>query len=1034
MKGRLLLFVFGLVFFSTQAYAQRSISGKVSNGSGVGLSGVSVQEKGKSNQAATNASGTYTIKVSDGAVLIFRSVGFTTIEMKIGNDNVLNVTMKDDESSIDEVVVTAFGIDRDRKSLGYSVPKVDGDEVAATQRAEFFNGLQGRVPGLMVNGTSGLPGASAQIVLRGFVSVSGDNNALIVVDGVPVNNSTMNESDLATGPNNAGEMTNTTMDYSNRGIDLNPEDIESYVIMKGAEATALYGSQGAGGAILITTKKGRQGRTSVNYSYAGRLQYVDKFPERQYIYSNGVNGIYNGTSTYAEGPMYPEGTFLYTDNIKNFFRTGYTNKHNIGAEGGAGPLSFRWSAEYNDNTGVVPNTRYKRLQTSLNNSVDIAPNLKLNTTFNYMDSQNDKTRRGQSSFMYTLLRFNPLYDVRDWIDMFGNRVLNSGSIYSELDNPFWDVYRNTSFDNVNRTRATANLTYTPLKWLTLNGVFGVDYATTHGEQVYHAQSYKGSGTSADDADADAGEITQYDQRARVMNGQFSARGRFKFGEDFSLNAVVASTFDSYQTRTHSQYGRKFADPDFYSINVTDPEERKAKQSMTETRNVGILGQAVFGYKTLLYLTGTLRVDGSSRLMPNKPWFSYPSGSIAFNFTDLDFMKDQKFISDGKLRASVSMTGKQPFLPYQTLSKYTGQTSTGAGMAYDVNGANSTLKPETTIDKEAGIEFSLFKNFLTFDFTYYTRVSKNQIFRPRTSYATGYILKMMNGGTVESQGIEIQAKLNPIKKPDFNWNLTFNFTQNKGKVISLAKELPETYDSDTWIFGGMRSGAAPGYSIGNLMATDYKRNNDGLVLINPETGLPVIGRDDYLPVGNRIPDYTLGTINSLRYKNTSLTFLWDLRVGGDVVNGLEYNMVRLGLSKKTLNREQPRVIEGVWEDGLENTANPTLNNIAVTPYYNYLYYTSFLSRSFIEKDIWTFRLRDITLSQQLPKSWITKFGKNTTMSVFFTATDVFLFTNYSGFDPETNSNTPGIGGVGGFGIDGGGMGKPRGYNFGLRLKL
>lgn len=959
--------------------------------------------------------------------MLFKSVGLTTVERTVGTQSVINVTMKDAESSIDEVVVTAHGINRDRKSLGYSTPVVSGDEVAETQRAEFFNGLQGRVPGLTVNSSSGLPGASAQIVLRGFISISGDNNALIVVDGVPIDNSTLNESDLAFSSNNREN------DYSNRGIDINPEDIESYVIMKGPEATAMFGNQGAGGAILITTKKGKAaGRVSVNYSYAGRVEHVNRFPERQYSYANGVSGVYNGVSTSAMGPKYPEDVKLHTDNIDNFFRTGYNHKHNVGVEGGTANVTYRWSGEFSDNTGVVPNTRYTRAQTRLNSSIDISSKVKLNTSMMYMYSENDKARRGESSYMYTLLRFNPIYDVRDWIDPNGNRILNSGTIYSELDNPFWDTYRNISWDKVNRTMVNANLTYTPNNWLSFNGILGVDYSTTHGENVYHPQSYMGSGASDDSGDF--GEITQYDRAARVLNGTFTARSRHTFS-DFSLMAVLGTNFNDYLYNTHSQYGRNFSDPNFYSINVTDVDDRRATQSMSQTRNVGFFAQTVWGYKTLLYMTLSGRMDGASRLMPNKPWFAYPSGSLAFNFTDLKYFKNQSWISEGKLRASISLTGKQPFRPYYTQSKYTGQTSTGGGLAYDVNGGNPNLKPETTEDKEFGIEFALFQRRVTLDFTRYSRISRDQIFLPRLSYGTGFILKMINGGTVKSDGIEVQMKVNPIRKPDFNWDITFNFTKNQGKVISLADELPETYDSDTWIFNGIRSGAAPGYSIGNLMALDYDRNDRGDILINSSTGLPILGSDVYKPIGDRIPDFTLGIVNRLRYKGFSTSFLWDLRVGGDVLNGLEYRMNYYGLSPKTLNREEPRVVQGVWKDGLENTADPTVNNIAVTPYYSSAYYNSnTLARTYIEADIWTFRLRDITLAYEIPKSFTSRIGKNTTLSVFCTATDIVLFTNYTGLDPETNSNNASIGGVGGFGVDGGNMGKPRGYNFGVRLKL
>jgi hypothetical protein len=295
--------------------------------------------------------------------------------------------------------------------------------------------------------------------------------------------------------------------------------------------------------------------------------------------------------------------------------------------------------------------------------------------------------------------------------------------------------------------------------------------------------------------------------------------------------------------------------------------------------------------------------------------------------------------------------------------------------------------------------------------------------------------MMNGGEIESYGHEVQMNINPVKNQDFRWDLTFNFTNSRGIVKSLAEELPELYDSDTWILGGVRSAVHPGYSIGSLSGTSFKRNAKGDILINPSTGLPIAGNGNYSVIADRIPDFSLGTINKFSYKNWYLTFLWDLRMGGDVLNGMDYRMYQMGYSVKTLNREEPRVINGVLQDGLEETAYPTKNNIAVTPYTSSVYYTTNVEpKMFVEKDIWTMRLRDVTLRYKLPQSWTSRIGRNVGLDIFFTATDLVMFTNYTGLDPESNSNTPGIGGIGGYGIDYGNMGRPKGYNFGLSLKL
>jgi len=958
--------------------------------------------------------------------LAFRSVGLITVERKIEASAVMNVVLKTDESSIDEVVVTAFGIDRERKSLGYSTPKVTGDDVSETQREAFFQGLQGRVPGLSINSTSGMPGASAQIILRGFTSISGENNALIIVDGVPIDNSTLNENDLATnGANRDG-------DYSNRGIDINPEDIESYVIMKGPEATAMYGSQGAGGAILITTKRAKAGAFNVTYNYSGRVETPGKFPERQYVYGQGTNGNYLGTSIYSLGPKFKDTDTLYYDNIDKFFRTGINHKHNLSMAGGYEKLSYRWSNEYNDNTGVVPNTRYTRFSTRLAGTAKFGEKIDVNTSLNYIYSDNDKARRGLNGYLTTLLRFNPLWDITDWIDENDNRVLHYSDIYNEYDNPFWDVYRNPSFDKVNRVMASSTISYKPTKWLSVVGMGGIDYSLTHGESVYHPQSYAGSGSASNPRN---GSIISYDRTSRIISGSVVATARGKFAEHFSIRGTLGGEFKDFNYLTNSQYGEDFYDPNFYSVNNTYPDTRNFKSVYNNNRTVGVFAQSTLGYRELLYLTLTGRLDGASRLKPNNPWFAYPSASLAFNFTDLSFFKNIDWLEEGKIRTSVGMTGKAPFRSYYTLSTLEPVNSTGGGFNYSLNGGNPNLKAERSTDFEAGFEVGFFKNRLRFDYTQFNRLIGDQIIVPRLSYGSGYVLRMMNGGELKTWGSEIQTTINPIRKEDFQWDIVFNYTKYRGTVKSLAEELPELYESDTWILSGVRSAVHPGYSIGALSGTSFKRNTNGDVLINPSTGLPITGDGVYSMIGDRIPDFTLGTINKFNYKNFYLTFLWDLRVGGDVLNGLDYRMYTYGSSTKTLNREEPRVINGVLEDGLENTDTPTQNTISVTPYSTSTYYfTNIEPRQFIEKDIWTMRLRDVTLRYRLPKSVMGRFGTSSSLEVFFTATDLFMFTNYTGLDPESNSNTPGIGGIGGYGIDYGNMGKPKGYNFGLSLKL
>ncbi|MCX2473052.1 SusC/RagA family TonB-linked outer membrane protein [Pedobacter sp. MC2016-05] len=1027
MMKKLLFSFIGMVMLLAQVFAQQAtITGKVTSSDGP-IPGASIRVKGTSIVSQSNSDGNFTIKALKTDVLTFSYIGYKTVERTVGNNTTINVSMQADASNLNEVVVTAYGIDRDVKSLGYSTPKVSGDEAAATQRNDFFGSLQGRVPGLSINSTNGNPGSSAQIVLRGFVSISGDNNALIVVDGVPINNSTLNQTrELVSGAANRDQ------DYSNRGMDINPNDIESYVIMKGPEATALYGSAGASGAILITTKKGKAGRGSINYNNSFRVEELNKFPEIQTKYNTGLsNGVYNiGTSNFF-GPAFLPTTPLY-DNMHNFFETGFTQKHNLSFEGGTDKFSYRWSNEYTDSKGTIPTTSYTRISSRVTAVGTISPILKLTTTFNYINSKNDKANKGANGSLLQLMRFSSAYNVRDYQDANGNRILHHASIYAEFDNPLWDVVKNVNNDKDNRFIANTNIELTPTKWLRINGIIGADIANTKGLSVYHAQSYRGSGSAATPT---GGTVMTYDKLAKVFSGSLTASAKHKFG-DFNNTYVIGTSFYDFNAVTDSQRGTNMYDPNFYSINNTLPTTQRTLTYVNRYRTVGAFAQAILGYKTLLYLTLSGRVDGASRLMPNNPYFAYPSASLAFNFTDIEKVKENlPWMDSGKLRASFALTGKEPWREYSTGTNYEAKRTTGGGYAYSYYGGNPNLKPEVSQNFEIGTEMQFLKNRIGLDFNFYNLLSKDQIINPRLSYGTGFVLEMMNGGTVRNRGIEVQLTGTPIKGKDFSWNTTFNFTRNRGVVLSLANELPELYESDTWVIGEIRSAVHPGYSTGAISGTRFDRNNNGDILINVSSGLPTSSDTQYYPIGDRNPKFTLGFVNRFSYKSFNLSFLWDLRYGGDVVNGTEYASYIKGISVKTLDRELPRVITGVLADGLQNTANPTPNTIAVTPYYNSNYYSLNVSpEMFVERNIKTLRLRDVTLGYDFPPSLVKRIKFIQSFGAFLTVTDSVLLTNYSGGDPESNANSPGVGGIGGFGIDYGNVGKPIGFNIGFRVKL
>jgi ferric enterobactin receptor len=1039
MLKNLLFLTLSLFFLVTQVVAQQKIiTGKVTSATdGEPVPGATVKIKGTSVVTTTDPRGAFSIQANPGQVLVFSFIGSTTQEATVGSNNSINIKLQENTSALSEVVVTANNISRDRKSLGYSVPTVKGDEVSQTQRTDFFGGLQGRVPGLSVNSTNGNPGASAQIVLRGFVSLSGDNSALIVLDGVPVNNTTLNQTtQLVSGAANRDQ------DYSNRALDINPADIETYTILKGPEATALYGSAGASGAILITTKKGKAGTGSISYSTSYRVEKLNKFPAIEQVYNSGSNGSFSGTTSIFGGPAFLPGAKIY-DNIKEFFQTGSSQRHNLAFEGGSDKFTYRWSNEYTDTKGTVPTTSYTRFSSRLTGTAEISPLLKVVTSFNYVNSTNNKTYKGPQGFLMELTRFSSAYDINQYQDANGNRILHLASIYSEYDNPLWDVNKDPAQDKNDRIIANTNFILTPTKWLTVNAILATDITSTNGFQVYNGQSYRGSGSSTAPT---LGKIEQYQMLTKIYNGSLTGTARSTWGA-FNGTFIAGATFNDFNAVTNSQSGTHFYDPNFYSLNNTLPTTRLSLYAVNRYRTVGAFAQAVLGYKSLLYLTLTGRADGSSRLMPSvnastgltskaDPYYAYPSASFAFNFTEIKGLKDAIPALDyGKLRISYALTGKDPWREYSLGTNYVGANTSGGGYALSYYAGNPNLKPETTQNFETGIELQFLKNRLGLEFNYFNLISKDQIINPRLSYGGGFILELINGGTVRNRGFEAQLKGSPFRGKSFGWDVTVNFAQSRGTTLSLADNLPELYDSDTWVVGAVRSAAAPGRSTGTVTGTRFDRNKNGDILISPTTGLPTTSDATYYPIGDRTPKFTTGLLNNFRYKSWNLSFLWDLRYGGDVVNGTEYELYTRGISVKTLDREIPRVITGVLADGLQNTDHPTRNTISVTPYSNTAYYSTNVSpEMFVEHNIKALRLRDITLNYELPQSAIKRIRFIKSLGIFVTVTDAVLITNYSGIDPESNATNASAGGIGGFGIDYGNVGKPIGVNLGLRVRL
>ncbi|MEN0052189.1 MAG: SusC/RagA family TonB-linked outer membrane protein [Mucilaginibacter sp.] len=1041
MKKSLLFLFLVLCCWVTQTLAQtHTITGKITSAEdGLPLPGVSVKIVGATVGAVSDGQGNYSIKASSGQVISYSFIGTVSQQKTVGAATVINVALQADSKMLQEVkVTTGFGVQTQKRDLTSPVQIVKGEAIQQTQRENILNALQGRVAGASVTSTSGNPGASASIVLRGVNSIGGSNSPLFVVDGIRVSNDAVDQNSLASAGDNRRE------DFTNRIADFNPDDIESVTVLKGADAAAIYGSSASGGAIVITTKKGHNGPGTVTYDNDFGFATAYRFPKIQDVYGVGQNGASSGIVRTLFGPAYAPGTKTY-NNLQNIMQTGHTTINNLALEGGNETTTYRLSAAVRDATGVLPVAYNDKISLRFSGTSKISSKLTSSASFNYFNIDNRKLNKGNSGTYINALAWPTNDDVRNYLNPDGTRRLILPASVSNItsdatvdfDNPLWDAHNNISRDKTNRAVGNIDLSFDATSWLNLRALAGIDYAGTSGNNFVsqYSSSYQNSplnSFAATSGIATGGIIDNYTDNNLQINGSFFATGKKQFG-DFRTTLAVGAEAISNQDEINGFYGEKFIQPDFNNINNTTPTTQRSSDYVKKVRYLSGIARLGLVYKEMLTLNATAREEYSSKLSGTRQdHYFYPSVGAGFIFTELPGLKNNSFLSYGKIRASYAEVGKDPAAPYKIFSTLLQQTTTGGGFAYDVTGNNPNLRPERDKELDLGAELQFFNGRLGADISYYQVKATNQIFNPRISYASGYVLEYLNGGEVKNHGIEVSLTAIPVKSKDFNWDVLLNFTAARGKVISLGG-LPEYYNSDTWIYSNVRSSIFPGSSTTNIAAYGYSRNNKGQVLIDPSSGLP-ISNVTFGVAGDRQPTYSIGLGNHFSYKSFDLNFLFDIRKGGDIFNGNELFMTKYGLSERTLNRMTPVVVPGVLKDGNENSANPTPNNIQVTPNTQNNYYVNSIDADFIEHDINWVRLKDVTLSYRLPQSLLSRQKVLKSASIFVTATDVFLITNYSGADPDVSGTNASTLGTGAAGFDYGTVPTPRVISLGLRVKL
>ncbi len=1019
------MLLMGTFLLAAQALAQqKTVTGTVTSEQGTPLAGAAVVIRGTSLGTSTNDAGRYSVLVSVGQVLQFRLIGHAPQERTVGAEDVINVQLRKVATTLNAMVVTALGETTVKRSLGTSQQSVQGADIAQTNRQNFINALQGRVAGVEVTSTSGVPGASTSVTIRGISSISSSNQPLMIIDGLPLDNKTMITAQLAAdAPNSPTAFNNRGLDFTNRAADLNPEDIESLVVLKGPEASALYGIDAANGAIVITTKRGKPGMGGFEYSNFFRMDKPGGQPEIQRVYSaiNASGSPILGSSTYLYyGVPYAPGTKFY-DNVDGFFRTSLTQKHSL-AFSGAAPdnrINYRIAISADKQEGVVPNTNYNRINVTGASGAVVNSWLKADLSMSYAYATNDQALKGAGGPLLGLMVWPQDDNAALWRTPAGTRRrLTTLGDASENDNPYFSVSKNQVNSKTSRILTNIGLTIAPWAWGNLKTNIGVDNYTNSNLILRHPESTFGfSNGGILDINTD---LTRNISSQTLLN--INSR---QVWQGLSISGVIGNAVSDNKSNTDAQQGLGFLDPNFVSVNNTN--SRTARTTISQRRLVSVFGSATVDYNKYLYVTVTGRNDWTSTIPEERNSFFYPGVNTSFIFTDA-FPSLTKYVTSGKLRAGYAQVGKDA-RPYAYKPALEYKLTSYGGYGYSFWGPNLNLKPEFANSYEFGTELAFLDDRLGVDVTWYRKETKDQIVENiRGSYATGFILFNLNGAKTRNEGTEITVRGTPYLTNDFSWDVVANFDHSFGRVIALPNALPESYNSDTWLYGNVRNGVVPGSSTRSLTGFFYQRNKAGDVLIDPTTGLP-LRNSVFVDRGyDRQPDLTVGLTNTLRYKKLSVNFLLDIRKGGDVLNATDHYLTARGLSMRTLDRNEPRVIKGVIRDGLENSANPTKNNIVVVPAVNTNYYVAMSEELFIEKDINWIRLRDVTIRYQLPGKWLNARDA----SVYVTGTDLWMETNYTGLDPVVNGNTAALGGSGAAGIDYGNFPMPKGLALGLKV--
>ncbi|MEP7371966.1 MAG: SusC/RagA family TonB-linked outer membrane protein [Chitinophagaceae bacterium] len=911
-----------LLLFSSVVLAQtRQITGTIKDSkSAAALPFVTVKVKGKPIQTTSNADGVFSLSVPAGILTLeLTSVGYEAKTVNVsGTDNNLSIDLAASATQLEEVFVTALGISKEAKKIGYAVTRVNGESLSKARETNVALSLAGQVAGLNVRGTNGGPGGSARILLRGLSSLTA-GSPLFVINGIPMDNTQKGSAGEWGGADNGDGIGN-----------INPDDIESMTVLKGQSASALYGARAANGVIMIVTKTGKKGNLSVEYNLNAMADKAIDYTDFQYEYGQGQYGNKPSTASEAQtlarmswgakldgsqviqfdGKTYPYSAVK--DNIKNFYRTGSSLTNTVSVSKGGESGSFRLSFSNLDNNSIIRNSGLGRNSINLNIDQKITDKLSVSLVSNYIDERGKNRPQlsdgplnaNNGQFLATNINqaiLGPGYDP-----VTGAETVFSDDIY--VTNPWFVV--NQYKNNVDRKRSISSITarYDLTSWLYAQGRVGYDYQNDHYFSVTpwgtaYSQNLKGGLNNLSN-------VQSYDLTVDGLVGASK-----KITSDFNIDAAVGASQYKRQSESIGISGGPFIIPYQYSFNNVVNFGRSYGFSKKQVNSAYYTLD--FGYKNFLNLSTTGRYDAystvaNSAIPKNERGIFTPSVSASFIFSEL--LRVPK-LNYGKIRASYAQTSGEPESPYQTAVTYSiGNSYNGLPTGtFGGNLPNTLLKPFTTTEIEVGAELKLLDNRLGLDIAYYTKKTKDEILGGALSAATGYNSGFVATGSTKNSGLELLITGNPVKQKDFNWNVSFNLTTLKTTIEetdangnSLQKGTYRPLNANTAFIKGLSP---------QIRAYDYKYDSKGQMVVDA-SGLPM--RGELKPMGNTLPTLYGGIVNDLTYKNFTLSFLIDYNYGNYVLSASNYYAIRRGLHRMTLEGRETGVTKGVYENGATNT--------------------------------------------------------------------------------------------------------------------